>query len=103
MDIAAVKKLKVAELKEELSSRGLSTKGKKDELATRLISFLEDKDATMAEEEDSSQDTTCSDENSQESDTGAAEPSAEPSSSESPPSPADDWVQLEKPTDEEML
>ena len=37
LSAAIVSKLKVAELKEELSMRCLSTKGKKGELATRLL------------------------------------------------------------------
>ena len=36
-----IAKLKVAELKAELEARELSKTGKKDELVTRLISFME--------------------------------------------------------------
>ena len=36
-----IHKLRVVDLKEELEARGLSKSGKKDELITRLVSFLE--------------------------------------------------------------
>ena len=59
-----IKKLKVAELKAELSKRGLPTKGKKDELASRLLEattsqVLEAENIESCEQiEDISQDDT---------------------------------------------
>ena len=44
-----IKKLKVPELKEKLSERGLSTAGKKDELVARLESAIADEAAASAE------------------------------------------------------
>ena len=41
MQPADIKKLKVAELKDELTKLGLPTSGKKDELAERLIAAVE--------------------------------------------------------------
>lgn len=40
MNEEEVKRMKVSELKEALSTRGLSTTGRKDELASRLLSSL---------------------------------------------------------------
>jgi hypothetical protein len=40
MNEEEVKKMKVSELKEALSTRGLSTSGRKEELASRLLSSL---------------------------------------------------------------
>ena len=36
-----IAKLRVVDLKNELDNRGLSKSGKKDELVTRLISYME--------------------------------------------------------------
>lgn len=49
---AAIKKLKVAELKAELSRRGLSTKGRKDDLTSRLLDAIEGLDRTLAAEDE---------------------------------------------------
>ena len=49
MTPADIKKLKVPELKEQLSERGLSTTGKKDELVARLESAIADEAAASAE------------------------------------------------------
>lgn len=64
LTVAAIKKLKVAELKAELTKRGLAVKGKKDELAKRLIEAIQEDTAEDKEEvAEDSQDTN----NSQES------------------------------------
>jgi len=51
LTVAQIKKLKVADLKAELSARGLALKGKKDELAKRLIDFIENDGDSEAEED----------------------------------------------------
>jgi hypothetical protein len=43
-DLGDLKKLKVAELRDELSKRGLDTKGVKDDLVTRLAAAMEAED-----------------------------------------------------------
>lgn len=65
LTVAAIKKLKVAELKAELTKRGLAVKGKKDELAKRLIEAIQEDTAEDNKEEvaEDSQDKN----NSQES------------------------------------
>ena len=50
MTPAELKKLKVAELKEQLKERGLDTTGKKDELVARLESALADEPAASTEQ-----------------------------------------------------
>ena len=50
MTPAQLKKLKVAELKEQLKERGLDTTGKKDELVARLESALADEPAASTEQ-----------------------------------------------------
>jgi len=55
LTISDIKKLKVAELKAELTSRGLAVKGKKDELAKRLIKAVKAEGGGSAE--DGSQDS----------------------------------------------
>jgi len=48
VNAADLKKLKVTELRDQLSSRGLDTKGVKDELITRLAAALEAEEAEKA-------------------------------------------------------
>jgi len=50
MTPAELKKLKVAELKEQLKERGLDTTGKKDELVARMESALADEPAASTEQ-----------------------------------------------------
>ena len=50
MTPAELKKLKVAQLKEQLKERGLDTTGKKDELVARLESALADEPAASTEQ-----------------------------------------------------
>ena len=57
LDISVIKKLKVVELKAALSARGLSTKGKKDELVKRLVEAMES-DSEQPKTEDTPQSDT---------------------------------------------
>lgn len=72
LTVAAIKKLKVAELKAELTKRGLAVKGKKDELAKRLIEAIqedtsEDNDEEVAADTQETNDSQESLNDSQES------------------------------------
>jgi len=72
LTVAAIKKLKVAELKAELSKRGLIVKGKKDELAKRLMEAIGENACevsmnTTVEEPDSQEVSSSADVNSQSS------------------------------------
>lgn len=119
LTVAAIKKLKVAELKAELTKRGLAVKGKKDELAKRLIEAIEEDNQDEVEEvpaanEDvgESQGTLDDSQQSQESEnTTISESAVEGNSQEvsdesvskevSTEKTEDDWVMVEAPKPEE--
>lgn len=76
LTVAAIKKLKVTELKAELSKRGLAVKGKKDELAKRLMEAIKDDSEQQPEDTElvvSSSMETDSQESSQEESESASE------------------------------
>ncbi|XP_012696644.1 SAP domain-containing ribonucleoprotein [Clupea harengus] len=50
-EVVELQKLKLAELKQECSARGLDTKGNKGDLITRLQAYLEEHDEEVNEEE----------------------------------------------------
>ncbi|KAI7863518.1 hypothetical protein BDF14DRAFT_1745399 [Spinellus fusiger] len=61
MPATNLSKLRVVDLKAELSKLSLSTKGKKDELIARLKEAIKEEDASVKEQEESSQQATTTD------------------------------------------
>lgn len=91
LDVSVIKKLKVVELKATLSARGLSTKGKKDELVKRLVEAME----TESNDDPKTEDTT-------QSEPEVAEEASEEASEEAVDTSQDESQSIDAEKSEEM-